>query len=180
MAYSKILLPVTKKVLWLCTWFLDNIVQNTFSILVRTNFILKRFSLIFLFLRVESTNRLFVLCRRATLIINAVFFSFFFVDFGPWKQAGGQYSHYIRLLFLDYIDHNHLTFCTIDSPNPGEAWSILTKAICWEVLENLHAGLIRSSQTELSCCVVKKKKKKKNFMSFILYSKLRCIFIGKH
>ena len=57
------------------------------------------------------------------------------------------FTLYIRLLFVDYVDHNHLTFCTIDSPNPGEAWPILTKAICWEVLENLHAGLIRSSQT---------------------------------
>ena len=177
MAYSKILLPVTKKVLWLCTWFLDNIVQNTFSILVPTNFILKRFSLIFLFLRVESTNKLFVLCRRATLIINAVFFSFFFCWL--WAVKTGRRAIFTLYSFAFSWLHrpqslNVLYYWFTES---GRSMVHINKS---NLLGSSWKFTCRFNSKQSNWAKLKKKKKKKNFMSFILYSKLRCIFIGKH
>ena len=135
------------------------------------NFILKRFSLIFLFLRVESTNRLFVLCQGATLIINAFFFFFFC---WLWAVKTGQRTIFTLYSFaFSWLDRpqslNVLYYWFTESGrnmvhiNKGNLLGSSWKFTC-------RFNSKQSNWAKLLCCEKKRRKKKLWILFFTLSS----------
>jgi len=128
------------------------------------NFILKRFSLIFLFLRVESTNRLFVLCQGATLIINAFFF---FIFCWLWAVKTGRRAIFTLYSFAFSWLHrpqslNVLYYWFTES---GRSLVHISKG---NLLGSSWKFTCRVNSKQWNCCVVKKKKKLYEFYSLSL------------